>query len=146
MFKKELINFNIQARNWEDALENTCNILEKNGYIEHKYINKLINITKEIGPYYIITSNVGIPHLRPDEGVIKSGLAFFKLRNKVDFSGNKIQYLIYILALNSNEHIDKIQSITSILEDKNLFESLNNNKFNIDEFIKYINNKGDVKL
>lgn len=146
MFKKELINLNIPADNWENALKNTCSILEKNGYIEHRYINRLIKITKEIGPYYIITNNIGIPHLRPDEGVLKSGLAFFKLNNKVDFLGNSIQYLIYILALNSDEHMDKIKSITNILEDSHLFKSLENKTFNTDKLLEYINNERNDNL
>lgn len=146
MLKKELINLNVSADTWENALKNTCIILEKNGYIDNRYVNKLINITNEIGPYYTITTNIGIPHLRPDEGVLKSGLAFFKLNNKINFLGNNIQYLIYILALNSDEHIDKIKFITHIIEDANLFKNLDNNKLNVDNLLKYINSERNDNL
>lgn len=137
-FEKELINIDIIANDWEEALKNTGFILENLGYINKTYITNLINLTKKIGPYYVITKNVALPHLRPEEGVLKSGISFFTLKEKVDFLGNDIKFLIYILALDNEEHILKIESITKLLEDFEFFEKIEKKLINKDEIIKYL--------
>ena len=50
-----LINLNLKADTWEEALMKGGGVLLEEGYIEDRYIETLIEITKKEGPYYIIT-------------------------------------------------------------------------------------------
>ena len=140
IFEKDLIKLDLEATNWEDAIVKTCRILEDKGYINNNFCNRLIEVTKEIGPYYIITKNIGIPHLRPEEGVLKEGFSLFKFNKKVDFLGNEIEYLIYILSLSDENHLEKISKVADILENKEFFSKISSEDIDNINMLNYINN------
>ena len=140
IFEKDLIKLDLEATNWEDAIVKTCRILEDKGYINNNFCNRLIEVTKEIGPYYIITKNICIPHLRPEEGVLKEGFSLFKFNKKVDFLGNEIEYLIYILSLSDENHLEKISKVADILENKEFFSKISSEGIDNMNILNYINN------
>ncbi len=143
LISDKLINLNLEAENWELALEKTCDILEKNKYISTKYKKRLISLTKEIGPYYIITKDVAIPHLRPEEGVLKQGFSFFRFIKPIKFNNNKeVKYFIYILSLDNNEHMNQIAYIASLIDNEEIFIKLEKGLIGEKEIFNYIN-KGE---
>ncbi len=149
----KLINLNLRADTWEEALVKGGEILLEEGYIEDRYIKTLIEITKKEGPYYIITKGIAVPHVRPEEGVKKQGFSFIRLEKAINF-GNKdndpVKYIIFLMSKTSEEHIKLINLIVSIIEDKNFFELVEKNSKNKIENIEiienYINRIGECLL
>lgn len=144
---EKLINLDLEAENWEEAIVKGGEILIKEGYIDEKYIETLLKITKNQGAYYIITKSIALPHVRPDEGVKKSGFSFIRLRTPLNFGSKEndpVKYMIFLMALNSKEHLDLIQLITKIIEDRDFFKLLEkckeNNRENIEIVYKYLIN------
>ena len=144
---EKLINLDLEAKNWEEAIVKGGEILIKEGYIDEKYIETLLKITKNQGAYYIITKSIALPHVRPDEGVKKSGFSFIRLRTPLNFGSKEndpVNYMIFLMALNSKEHLDLIQLITKIIEDRDFFKLLEkckeNNRENIEIVYKYLIN------
>ena len=144
---EKLINLDLEAKNWEEAIVKGSEILIKEGYIDEKYIETLLKITKNQGAYYIITKSIALPHVRPDEGVKKSGFSFIRLRTPLNFGSKEndpVKYMIFLMALNSKEHLDLIQLITKIIEDRDFFKLLEkckeNNRENIEIVYKYLIN------
>ena len=144
---EKLINLDLEAKNWEEAIVKGGEILIKEGYIDEKYIETLLKITKNQGAYYIITKSIALPHVRPDEGVKKSGFSFIRLRTPLNFGSKEndpVKYMIFLRALNSKEHLDLIQLITKIIEDRDFFKLLEkckeNNRENIEIVYKYLIN------
>ena len=141
---EKLINLDLEAKNWEEAIVKGGEILIKEGYIDEKYIETLLKITKNQGAYYIITKSIALPHVRPDEGVKKSGFSFIRLRTPLNFGSKEndpVKYMIFLMALNSKEHLDLIQLITKIIEDRDFFKLLEKCKENNREIVyKYLIN------
>lgn len=136
---EKLINLDLEAETWELALEKLAKFQNKDKYVNSKYKEKIISLTKEIGPYYIITKNIAIPHLRPEEGVLKEGFSFFRFKNTIKFDNDKeIKYFIYILSLNSDKHIKQLSYIMDLIENKELFYEIENGKMKEKEILKYI--------
>lgn len=145
-----LINLNLKADTWEEALMKGGGVLLEEGYIEDRYIKTLIEITKKEGPYYIITKGIAIPHVRPDEGVKKTGFSFIRLEKGVNFGSKEndpVKYIIFLMSKTSEEHIDLINLIISIIEDREFFrlveENSGNNQENIRIIENYINRMGE---
>ena len=114
---------------------------------EKKYVETLLKISRDEGPYYIITKNIALPHVRPEEGVKKRGFSFIRLKRPLDFGSKEndpVKYIIFLMALNSEEHINLIKFISKIIEDKNFFELVEknrqNNEKNREIVYKYLNN------
>ena len=130
MLSKERIAISVQAEDWEAAVRAVGKLMFDTGVVEARYIDGMVNTTKELGPYIVIAPGVAIPHSRPEDGVISPCMAFVKLASPVEF-GNKENDPVHLLfalgALDHEQHVDALRQIAEVLMDekksKKLFEA-----------------------
>ncbi len=120
MFEIENIQILDYVDTWEHAIRISCEPLLKKGYIEEKYVEKIIENIKKIGFYIVIDEYVAMPHARPEDGVKKMGVSFLKINKGIMFGKQKV-YLIFTLAsIDASKHIDILQKIMNLLQDENM--------------------------
>ena len=136
------VMLNAEAKNWEDAIAAGGEILEKNGFIEHRYIDAMIKTVKEIGPYIVIAPGIAMPHARPDAGVNKIGMSMITLKDPVKF-GNKdydpVKVVICLCAVDNSTHLKALSELVNIIQEKDFMDILSNAK-DAGEVISYIQN------
>ena len=141
--KEEWIKLEVEAENWEDAIEKAGIDLVRDKVIRKKYIEAMKKTVREIGPYFVITKNVAIPHARSGEGAIKTGVSLVTLKNPVNFGNTEndpVKYIFCLSVKNDNEHIEILKDLSELLEDKEFFRLLESKK-NREEIYKYIKYK-----
>ena len=141
--KEEWIKLEVEAENWEDAIEKAGIDLVRDKVIRKKYIEAMKKTVREIGPYFVITKNVAIPHARSEEGAIKTGVSLVTLKNPVNFGNTEndpVKYIFCLSVKNDNEHIEILKDLSELLEDKEFFRLLEKRK-NREEIYKYIKYK-----
>lgn len=100
---------------WEDAIHLVCKPLVESQDIQPKYIDAIIQSTKELGPYYVLAPMIAMPHARPEEGVNNNALSLLVVRNGVKFHSEEndpVKILLLLAAKDSNQHIELITSIS----------------------------------
>jgi mannitol/fructose-specific phosphotransferase system IIA component (Ntr-type) len=129
LLPKDRIAISVQAEDWESAVRYVGQLMVDTSVVEERYIEAMINTTKDLGPYIVIAPGVAIPHSRPEDGVLKPCLAFVKLDTPVEF-GNKendpVTLLFALGALDHDQHVEALQKIAEILMDETKFENLLN--------------------
>ncbi|AXY24993.1 PTS sugar transporter subunit IIB [Suicoccus acidiformans] len=140
----ELINYELDAKDWEEAIRLAARPLIESNYIKPSYVESMINNVKNDGPYIVITKNVAIPHASPDEGGLKSGISVSTLKKPISFgneANDPVKYIFVISAVDNNDHLKLISEMVSLLEDE-LFYSLLDNKSESQIIIDYIKERG----
>uniref|UniRef100_A0A7C3RQR4 Ascorbate-specific PTS system EIIA component n=1 Tax=Dictyoglomus thermophilum TaxID=14 RepID=A0A7C3RQR4_DICTH len=104
---------------WEEAVRIGGKLLEKDGIVEPNYIDKMIEVCKELGPYVVIAPRVAIPHARPEDGAKSFGVSLLVIRNGINFgSYNDPVYLVISFATPDKEsHLEFLQELAEILQD-----------------------------
>jgi PTS system ascorbate-specific IIA component len=119
------IRVNVDAPDWQAAVRATGRILVENGLAEEPYIEAMVEMVKELGPYIVMTPGIAIPHARPEEGAIKVGFAATKLTHPLEF-GNKDNDPVYLVlgfcSPSAQAHIELLVKIAEALEKENLLE------------------------
>lgn len=121
---KELLKGNVTLKenvsNWQEAIKVASQKLLDNGYIEEKYIEKMIENIKRLGPYVILSDDVAMPHSRPEDGVKKTGMGLLKLEKGVSFGEDdtKVRLIFILGAKDSNLHIEMITELVDMLQDE----------------------------
>ncbi|MBG0784089.1 MAG: PTS sugar transporter subunit IIA [Anaerolineaceae bacterium] len=119
------IRVNVDAPDWQAAVRATGRILVENGLAEEPYIEAMVEMVKELGPYIVMTPGIAIPHARPEEGAIKVGFAATKLAHPLEF-GNKDNDPVYLVlgfcSPSAQAHIELLAKIAEALEKENLLE------------------------
>lgn len=111
------------ARDWQQAIDLSMEALLKQHYITHEYIDAIKSSTLNHGPYYILAPGVAMPHARPENGALKTGLSLVLLNHSVLFPAcdEPVKLLIGLSAANSDAHIGAIQALSELLcEEKNI--------------------------
>lgn len=122
LIHQENITLKKNVSSWEDAIKIASIPLVKNGNITEDYIEAMIKHNKN--PYIIISPNTAIPHASPSEGVNKLAMSLLRLEKSVNFSGEPINLIIVIAAIDKEKHIKPLTQLLKITERKETREKL----------------------
>ena len=131
-----------EADSWEDAIKTCMAPLAANNSIEQKYIESIIERTKELGPFYILAPGLAMPHERPEMGVNKSSFSFITLKEPVSFpDGQEVDILIGLAAENAEVHTgEAIPQIVMLFDDEEIFTKIREAKV-LEDIYKLIKEK-----
>lgn len=128
---KSVIVPDLEAKTWEDVMKNLGQKLIDAGYSKESYIDALIAREKDFPTGLDIDGlGVAIPHTDVSH-VNKAGIAIGVLKEPVTFiqmgtDDEEVQVkLVFMLAVTDpNAHIDELQRIIEIIQDKGVLEKL----------------------
>lgn len=138
---ESLISLKLEASDWEDAIRKSAAPLLHSNKISNSYIDAMIKMTKEAGPYIVITKNVALPHARPETGAREIAIGIATLKYPVEF-GNKdndpVKYIFCLSATDSESHVKAMAELVELLDKADFFDVLDKaeNPRQVMKFIK----------
>ncbi len=125
LFDPQLVSLKQNAYTWEEAIRLSCKKLLENNYITAEYIEAIIDVVNESGPYFILLDYFALPHTNKFSAVIKSGLAMTTLENEVTFPNQKsVKVLCTLAAKDEYEHLTLLQELAKLLQKPNIIQKL----------------------
>lgn len=143
LLKKNMIQLQVLASSWEDAIRVSAKPLLDASKIEESYIEKMIEVVRETGPYIVITKNVALPHAPVGFGSKKIGLSLTVLKKPVCFNhieNDPVKYLFCLSAIDSSSHLELLSELVHYLEDES-FLSILDKAEKPEEILDYIGGK-----
>lgn len=116
MLKQENVQIVERVNDWKEAITVSLQSLEEQGYVTSEYGKSIIQITEDMGPYYVLTEDVALIHGRPESGVLEKQLAVTVLRNPIKFSedGYPVRLLVALAATDSESHLSVMQTLAEL--------------------------------
>lgn len=126
MLKKANVKVVQQVADWQEAIHKSTQMLIDSGYVTPQYAEAIINETNRLGPYYVLTPEVALPHARPEKGVLKKQLAALLVKNGVTFRKNEVPVKVFIVlaATDSSSHLSALQELSGLLMDQSKVKRL----------------------
>ncbi|UOQ83644.1 PTS sugar transporter subunit IIA [Gracilibacillus salinarum] len=117
-FTEDNVQFNVEVKDWKDAIYKSVALLRKNGLVTQHYAAEVINNVKEFGPYIVISPGIAIPHTRPENGALKVGMSLITLKTPVYFKDTAapVKIMISFSATDDEQHLEIIKIIVKIVE------------------------------
>lgn len=129
MISKKTIALNVEVKDWQEAIRVSGGLLVKNDFVEPRYIDAMIETTKTLGPYIVISPGVALPHARPEDGVKEPCMSLITLKTPVNF-GNEhndpVKLVIAFGTIDHNAHVKAISKLARIIGDEEKLNSLIN--------------------
>ena len=117
MIKQYGVQIQEKEEDWEHAIRKTAQVLLSNHCISEHYIDVMISLAHQHGPYFVISPKVAIAHAHPKDGVSKIGVSLSIYKNGLDIMGKeKVQFLFVLATPNQSEHIHILQNIAYLNE------------------------------
>ncbi len=114
---------------WQDAVKASGQPLIDQGYIDSRYIDRVISCIDKHGPYIVIAEDIAMPHsTEGSEGVFKTTIGFMRLEEPVHFDAEdptKDARLFFMLAAsNHDEHMANMVQLVEMLMNEELRKDL----------------------
>lgn len=129
IFTEDTIQITDKKLNWKEAIKLCAKPLLDNGSITDGYVDSMIKIAEDMGPFFDFGKNVAVPHSRPENGVMKKGVSILKVENQVDLLDLKehpISIFIVLAAEDNTSHLSILSSLSETLIDDEKVEALKN--------------------
>lgn len=119
----------LKTDNWEDAIRKSSQILLEKGSIESRYIDAMIKVVHENGPYIVISKHIALAHTRPECGALHTDIAFATLKPAINFNAgalDPVKLIITLSATDADTHLDLLSELSDILMDEEKSDALLN--------------------
>lgn len=130
---------NVEAVDWKDSIRKAGQLLIDVGSVNKEYVESMIDIVKELGPYIVIAPHIALAHAKPCSNVMKDDISIITLNKPVNFNSDNdpVKVVICLAAVNGNSHISCLKDLACMLREDNC-ERLINCKTNEDlyKFVK----------
>lgn len=140
----DMIQLQVKAKNWEEAIYLAAMPLLKKKCIKREYIEKIIQTIRVEGPYMLITKHVALPHARPEDGALKLAMGITTLQRPItigDSENNPVKYIFTLSAIDQKSHINAMAELVSLLEKEQFYQILDTAK-NSREILDWIKASG----
>lgn len=129
MLKKEHITLDAEIKTWEDALRESGNILLNKGYITSSYVERMIQLIYENGPYVVFEPGFVIAHAGPQDGALKLGVSMVRLSDTIQMENKiNIKFVICLSVPDRKSHIFLLFQIYKCLTNRKIFNILSEAK------------------
>ncbi|MCJ7624478.1 MAG: PTS sugar transporter subunit IIA [Anaerolineaceae bacterium] len=109
--EKKTIRTNVKVNSWQEAVQQSGDLLVAAELVETSYVNAMIETTQELGPYCVIAPGIAMPHARPETGVKNNGYAAITLSEPVEFGNPDNDPVFLVLAFCALDHDSHIESL-----------------------------------
>lgn len=127
LLTEKMIALNVNAANWEEALQRGAKLLIDDGGVEPRYLDAMIDMVKELGPYVVIAPGLALGHAGPDKGVNRTCFSLITLNTPVEFGvpGNDPVSIVFSFAApNKEEHMQALRDLAMFCSDGNNLEMI----------------------
>ena len=104
---------------WNEAIKASAKPLLEEERITENYVNTILNIIIQKGPYMYFGNGVFIAHASPKDGVNKLSVSVSIFKNPVVFEGNlEVGIIINLAPIDYHKHLRIIKELLEIFEDE----------------------------
>lgn len=110
---------------WQDEIRATAEPLRQSGCIQQSYLDKMIALGEEHGPYFVISDDIAIAHARPQDGAVSLGLGLSIYREGLTIQERKgIRFLFVLSSPDQKKHLHILENIMALSRDAEVRDAL----------------------
>lgn len=110
-----------EGMNWQDAIKKSAEPLLKEGLVPQHYVDDVIRICEEKGPYMNTDPDVILAHARPEEGIKEAVLGLLVTKHPIallDDEKHAGRIWIFLAAPTNRSHLSYLQTLAGFTMDR----------------------------
>lgn len=121
---ESIIQLQMEANDWEDAIRKAGKPMIEHLYVKPAYIEEIIRIMHQEGPFVVITKHVALPHTKPSSGALRCGLGLTVLKEGITFGSQEhdpIKYIFTLSAVDNESHLTAMSQLLELFNEPSFF-------------------------
>lgn len=127
LLQEDLIELNLDATDWRDAIRKTGKLLLCHGDIEARYIEHMIQNVEELGPYIVFIPHVAMAHSAANHGSSRLSIAFARLQKGVPFghdANDPVNFVVCISVGKERDHLFPVFQLIKLFQNQTMLDYL----------------------
>jgi len=127
LLPRERIKLDVEVNSWQEAIRETGKLLFMSGAVTSEYIEAMVNVAEELGPYIVIAPGIALPHAATEAGAKRTALSLVKLVDPIYFGNpdnDPVQLVFGLSAIDKKVHIGALQALAELFLSKDLVNQL----------------------
>lgn len=123
--KSSLIKIVDHQLKWEEAINQTVELLVNHSIATNELAKAIIENTKKLGPYYVLMPRVALAHTSPGDYNKKIGLSLLVSKQPIQFSDDKrheVNLLFTLSAKDGNSHMEILKKFAQLFQDEKIVD------------------------
>ena len=125
---EKILEGNIQimdsVADWKESVRIAGKSLLEKNIITENYIKAMIESIEKLGFYVILRENLAMPHARPEEGTLGTGVSLLKLNEPVYYGESKVQLVFVLATKDADSHMEILMKLVELFQDDESIEKL----------------------
>ncbi|NJQ13741.1 PTS sugar transporter subunit IIA [Streptomyces bohaiensis] len=116
----DAIRLDVSAPNWAKAVRASGDLLVSTGTATDGYTAEMIANVAENGPYIVLAPGFAFAHARPSPAVLRTGMAWVRLAEPVEFgheTNDPVTLVVALAATDSGSHTEAMATLARLLAD-----------------------------
>jgi len=127
LLPRERIGLDVKAGTWQEAVREAGKLLLESGAVTPEYIEAMVKVAEELGPYIAIAPGIALPHASAEAGAKQTALSLIKLVAPVNFGNpdnDPVRLVFGLAAVDHTAHIVALQALAELFLSKDLMNQL----------------------
>jgi PTS system ascorbate-specific IIA component len=123
----ERIALDVKVSTWQEAVRAAGRLLHDTGVVTVEYIEAMVKVAEELGPYIAIAPGIALPHASTEAGARQTGLSFVRLAAPVNFGNpdnDPVRVLFALAAVDKDAHMLALKALAELFLSKDLMAKL----------------------
>jgi PTS system ascorbate-specific IIA component len=127
LLPRDRIKLDVKVNNWQEAIREAGKLLFNSGAVTSEYIEAMVKVAEELGPYIVIAPGIALPHAATEAGAKQTALSLIKLTDPIYFGNpdnDPVQLVFGLSAIDKKAHILALQALAELFLSKDLVNQL----------------------
>lgn len=108
----------VSVADWRAAVRVAGTLLEEAHLCEPRYLDAMLRVVDELGPYIVIAPHVALPHAQSRDGALGTGFSLVRLEPPIDFgnaSHDPVRLVFGLVADAPEAHLEAMRDLAELL-------------------------------
>lgn len=116
LVQEDLVRVGINAANATEAITIAGELLREKGIVTTEYVQAMVDLYHQLGPYTLIAPGVALPHASPESGALKLGFAIVSLNEPIFFGCPENDPVATVISFASPDHSSHLQVLLTLFQ------------------------------
>ena len=127
LLNEKTIRLDAEAADWPESVRLAGALLVDTGAVSPSYVDAMIRIVEELGPYMVVAPGIALAHARPEDGVKRMCMSLMRLASPVEFGSednDPVDLVFAFGALDKEGHLQALKELATFLQKEEAVSAL----------------------
>ncbi|MFB0533778.1 MAG: PTS sugar transporter subunit IIA [Anaerolineae bacterium] len=127
LLNETTIRLDAEAADWPESICLAGALLVDIGAVSPSYVDAMVRVVEELGPYMVVAPGIALAHARPEDGVKRMCMSLVRLTSPIEFgseANDPVDLVFAFGAVDKEAHLHALKDLATFLQEEQAVSAL----------------------